>query len=274
MRSFRARFAHAGARRYHNFCEQKGDSDSNMEKNKLIKLLTNKGFYILLALSIGIVGMAGYVATRRIQKEAADIRLRQTEASSYTLDAVTKEEPKREAEPAEAVPDEAMPDEAVPAPEQQHTAAIVEAIPTAAVPVAAESFMLPMQGELLQKYSPTELVKSKTLNDWRVHPGIDILGDVGTQVKAAASGLVTSARFDDRLGVTVVIQHADGIETIYSNLQTGMLVEEGQEVARGDVIGGVGVTAPDEIGEPPHLHFAMKADGIFVDPLEYIDTTP
>lgn len=229
----------------------------------LVKLLTNKGFYILLALSIGVVGIAGYVANLKLQREASEAQTRQAaEESSYTL-------PPKKQEKSVNTPEKPKPIVTV---SETDTVAVAksEDIKAKSIP-SNDGFILPLQGEMMQEYSPEQLVKSKTMNDWRVHPGVDIRGDIGAQVKAAAAGIVTKAYFDDMLGVTVVIQHADGIETIYSNLQTAMLVEEEQEVSQGTVIGGVGVTAPSEISEPPHLHFEMKKDGLFINPFDYID---
>lgn len=230
---------------------------------KLVKLLTNKGFYILLALSIGVVGIAGYVANLRVQREASEAQLRQAEEEvSYTLPPKDQEVSLSTTQPPRPVVTVSETDVAV--------AANAQSAEEKELPQNT-GFILPLQGEMIQEYSPEQLVKSKTMNDWRVHPGVDIRGDIGSQVKAAAAGIVTKAYFDDMMGATVIIQHADGVETIYSNLQTAMLVEEGQEVSQGAVIGGVGVTAPSEISEPPHLHFEMKKDGLFVNPFDYID---
>ena len=200
------------------------------------------------------------MANQKVQKEAAQAKLKQA-SEELKLTLPPKEEVTANA-PLSPKP-------------------VVTATETATLPAAKTleeektpppgSFILPLQGEMLQEFSPEQLIKSKTMNDWRVHTGVDIRGDIGSQVKAAAAGIVTKAYFDDMMGVTVVIQHADGFETIYSNLQTGMLVEEGQEVRQGDVIGGVGVSAPSEISEPPHLHFEMKKDGLFVNPFDHID---
>ena len=82
-------------------------------------------------------------------------------------------------------------------------------------------------------FSGDELVFSRTMLDWRIHPGLDIRADVGTPFKAAADGVVTKVYNDDMMGFTVIILHPDGFETIYSNLQTGQLVEENQEVKLG-----------------------------------------
>ena len=54
---------------------------------------------------------------------------------------------------------------------------------------------------------------------WRTHSGIDIKAEEGDAVKTAADGVVKEVRYDDLMGVTVVITHEDGYETQYSCLQ-------------------------------------------------------
>ncbi len=109
------------------------------------------------------------------------------------------------------------------------------------------------------------------MQDWRIHTGIDIWSDVGTPVKASADGVVTAVYMDELMGMTVQILHPGGIETVYSNLQTGELVEIEQSVLKGDVIGGVGMTAQCEINEPPHLHFEVKRDGEYINPFDLLN---
>ena len=64
-----------------------------------------------------------------------------------------------------------------------------------------------------------------------------------------------SIKNDPRYGLTVVIEHTNGFQTIYSNLLTAEFVEEGEEVKQGDTIATVGNTATFEIADESHLHF-------------------
>ena len=56
----------------------------------------------------------------------------------------------------------------------------------------------------------TELMYDETMADWRTHDGVDIKAEEGDAVKTAADGTVKMVRYDDLMGVTVVIAHADG----------------------------------------------------------------
>ena len=119
-------------------------------------------------------------------------------------------------------------------------------------------------------FSMTELLYDETMADWRTHSGIDIKAEEGDAVKTAADGVVKEVRYDDLMGVTVVITHEDGYETQYSCLQQEPPVEQGKTVKAGDIIGLVGSTASAEADVGPHLHFSVSKDGKVIDPAEYV----
>ena len=128
----------------------------------------------------------------------------------------------------------------------------------------------PLSGETVTVFSMTELLYDETMADWRTHSGIDIKAEEGDAVKTAADGVVKEVRYDDLMGVTVVITHEDGYETQYSCLQQEPPVEQGKTVKAGDIIGLVGSTASAEADVGPHLHFSVSKDGKVIDPAEYV----
>ena len=71
-------------------------------------------------------------------------------------------------------------------------------------------------------------------------------------------------------GMTVVIEHAGGLRSIYSNLAATPTVCTGDDIMTGEVIGAVGATAPGENREDPHLCFKMTLDGQSVNPMDYL----
>ena len=89
-------------------------------------------------------------------------------------------------------------------------------------------------------------------------------------MKTAADGTVRSVYYDDLMGATVVIDHADGYTTQYSCLQQEPPVERGKTVSAGTIIGRVGSTAAAEGSMGPHLHFSVSRDGEIIDPAEYV----
>ena len=140
----------------------------------------------------------------------------------------------------------------------------------------SEDKVLPNQnthfiGSIVKEHSTEVPVFSTTLNEWRVHTGIDISADVGSEVYAVCDGTVTAVFAHPFHGRTVEITHSAGIVSVYSNLSAdGITVNVGDTVSTGDKIGTVGDTSLTELADEPHLHFEMKVNGVSVNPLDYI----
>ncbi len=133
-------------------------------------------------------------------------------------------------------------------------------------------YIKPCTGYISKEFSMDVPVYSATMYDYRTHSGIDIACDVGTPVRAATSGVIADVYDDYLLGTTVVIEHADGIKSVYSNLSPELPVGtvKGRAVQTGETIGGVGSSALIESAEVSHLHFEMSRGGTSLDPEEYI----
>jgi len=100
----------------------------------------------------------------------------------------------------------------------------------------------------------------------RMHTGIDIAAPAGTPVRAALGGRVAHAGWAGELGLAVALDHGDGQFTVYGHLSK-VLVEAGQTVRTGEVLGLVGSTGTST---GPHLHFAVWEWGRPVDPLKWL----
>ena len=131
-------------------------------------------------------------------------------------------------------------------------------------------FTKPVEGEISKQYAKDNLLYSATLEEWTTHSGIDIKADKTSVVKASADGKVKSIKNDPRYGLSIIIEHQNGYETLYSNLLTSEFVEVGEEVKQGQSIGTVGNTATFEILDETHLHFEISKDGETLDPNEFI----
>lgn len=99
----------------------------------------------------------------------------------------------------------------------------------------------------------------------KMHTGIDIPAQAGTDILAANDGKVIVASWQTGYGNTVIIDHGGGIATLYGHCSK-ILVKEGQTVKRGEVIAKVGSTG---WSTGPHLHFEVIKDGKTVDPMTY-----
>jgi hypothetical protein len=96
------------------------------------------------------------------------------------------------------------------------------------------------------------------------HAGLDLAAPRGTEVRAAASGIVTFAGRNDGFGKFVVVRHRLGVRTFYAHLSR-LAVHRGRRVGVGSVVGRVGSTGRTT---GPHLHFEVRVRGAAVDPLK------
>ncbi len=216
----------------------------NFSTSKIAKALTGKGFYVALCLSVVAVGTAAYVAySATVTKLTKEPSISLPEANNP---AVTDWDFGQVNKPQEDVPMDAVPDNAE---------------------VAAQPFVMPLNGEIINPYSYGELVKCSTTGIWKTHDGVDIKGDLGAEVKSMTGGTVTQIYEDPLWGVCIVIDHGNGYEGHYYNLNKVLPVKVGDTVSAGTVIGAIGDTAEVELAEPSHLHFGLKLSGKWVDPI-------
>ena len=139
------------------------------------------------------------------------------------------------------------------------------------------TFVSPMTaGNVIKEWAADIPVFSITMEDYRLHLGIDVAASAGSPVYAVADGTVESVEFHPMMGQTVVIVHKDGYKSVYQNMQTAVPSEitAGAEVKAGAQIGTVGDTALIEISEEPHLHFELYKDGNCENPLAHFTVTP
>ena len=150
-----------------------------------------------------------------------------------------------------------------------------EETPTGGSPEELPVLGLPAEGKLLKEHSADVQVFSQTMQDFRVHLGVDIVTEPDAQVFAAADGSVAKIWEDPMMGWCVAIKHNADCMTIYKNLSKDLAegLAEGMTVRRGQLIGKVGDTAMLEIAEEPHLHMEMTVKGLQVDPLEYFSAS-
>lgn len=132
------------------------------------------------------------------------------------------------------------------------------------------SFSKPVEGDIVRDFAVDNLIYSNTLQEWTTHTGIDIKADKTTVVKSAEAGTVKTIKNDPRYGLTIIIEHENGFQTVYSNLLTSEFVVEGEKVEKGQSLGTVGNTAAFEVADEPHLHFEILKDSAQVDPNIYL----
>ncbi|RYD97231.1 MAG: M23 family metallopeptidase [Sphingobacteriales bacterium] len=107
----------------------------------------------------------------------------------------------------------------------------------------------------------------------RLHKGIDIHARKGTPVVALADGIITERAVMPVGGKTLWLHPAGASWTAYYAHLDKQFVREGQHVKKGQVIGTVGNTG-NARSTPPHLHFGVKRDAHWVNPLPYVKGAP
>lgn len=131
-------------------------------------------------------------------------------------------------------------------------------------------FIMPVENATeIAEYSES-MVFNSTLGRFSAHTAIDFFAAEGTPVYAVEDGTVESVTNGILEGVTVIIDHGDGLKTVYNSLADPDEVSVGQKVARGDKIGEVSVTNRQEYKDGAHLHFEVTENGETVDPGKYL----
>lgn len=132
---------------------------------------------------------------------------------------------------------------------------------------------LPVTGAITARFGSREIPEHA-----KGHSGVDIAAPVGTAVLAPAPGLVVAAEHASSVfGWHVVVRHVGGFVSLYAHLSR-IDVRQGQQVARGDGLGLVGLTG---LTTGPHLHWGLAFEGSPLvagphlrDPLAFIAAAP
>lgn len=145
--------------------------------------------------------------------------------------------------------------------------------PSSSVGNKLPSFILPVSGNLTREHDPSLQVFSPTMQDYRVHLGIDLSTKADAPVYAAADGKISKIWVDTLMGYCIAIKHSGDCVTVYKNLAETLPegIAEGVSVRSGQLIATVGESAMVEVADEPHLHFEMTVGDLAVDPLEYFD---
>lgn len=111
---------------------------------------------------------------------------------------------------------------------------------------------------------------------WRIHPtlgvnkfhnGVDMAAPTGSDILAAYSGEVVAATYNSSMGNYVMMNHGNGFYTIYMHASK-LCVSPGDIIVEGEKIAEVGSTGRST---GPHLHFGIRKDGAYVNPMDYLD---
>lgn len=134
-------------------------------------------------------------------------------------------------------------------------------------------FTSPIRDEftVIKEFSSTELFLNQTLKQWESHKAIDFKADSGAAVLAVYDGKVLAVENHALFGYRVIIEHTQGVKTVYASLRTAPSVAEGDIIVKGQKIGEVGNTASVEEKDGPHLHFEVWQNEKAIDPGRFLN---
>jgi hypothetical protein len=126
-------------------------------------------------------------------------------------------------------------------------------------------FLKPVPGITTMAFGTREYINGRISGR---HRGQDFRAKPSTPIKATNDGKVVVAEFFKSFGGTVVIDHGQGVHSLYFH-QSKILAREGKAVGKGEVIGLSGNTG---ISSGPHLHWGMSVHNVRVDPMQWVQT--
>ncbi len=215
-------------------------------ESKAAKFFAGKGFYLVLAVSMIVVGTAAYVAVGTTAPEQSS-SVGEYESNTPPTPVIPYNENQNENPP---VPSGTGSNENA---EQTN---IEEMLPY---------YIIPIEGTVEKEYSYDTLVYSATYRDMRIHTGADIVPANGTVIVAAADGTVISVDEDTVYGTVISIDHYDGVVINYCGVKN-VTVHKNDIVTKGEIIAEIGIVN-NECADKDHLHLELLLDGEYADPM-------
>ena len=219
---------------------------NNHKNSRLSRFIHRNGVYVALAVSIIAVGgvlVAG--VSRQITKTNDNDSLN---AQQQVEQKVTNQKDTRTTQAVTTTSQTS----------KKQTTTTVEAM---------RLYLLPLTNTVQKEFSADGPIYCKTMQDWRLHLGVDFAGEEGQNVKAVTRGTVVTVNSDPLWGGVVEIDHGIGVVTRYCGVKA--TVKVGDKVDMGQVIGNL-QTIPCECAQSAHLHLEMIVDGMPIDPVAAI----
>ena len=239
-------------------------SNGRGKMNHIKQFFREKGLYLFCLAMVFAATAAGILALRTVVSNVADLTRTRKEAlqndSAWTQPDTAIDKPAQDVPKPTTTPAATEKPSATPAP-----AAAQAPKATAAPPAQTVTKPGIWDAKPLAAFSGNELVYSATLGDWRTHNGIDIRAEAGEAVRAASDGTVTAVRNDPMWGNVVEVTSGEYVMT-YAGLSADILVKMDQSIRAGEQLGSVG-EVPCELSMEPHLHFDVRSNGEYVDPV-------
>lgn len=238
-----------------------GTPEPEEKKNKF-----TKGFYIVLALCLCAIGVAGWYTYADVKnymdsdvpKSVITSSEPQNKQAEAKISGVTKSTEVETEEETELATEEFVQEES-----EEDTSEIQTVEREKASPVGENR-------EIIGEFSAEKFIYFETLKDWRLHKGIDYAIDEGSDVYSISQGEVKDIVKDDIYGQGIVIEFYDMFIATYYGVEPTENIAIGSILEAGDVIGKV-VEIPCEKSEKSHIHLEITREGNQVNPETYLN---
>ena len=240
------------------------------KKSILQRIASGKGFYITAALSlIIIVGAIAFVynsSMNLLRDLDIPTTLQQVEKNQFSVADPRNDDDEDDDEyESDDDLDSYDNEEAI----TEHSTTVKESVSETTTEAPSlevfsnDTFILPLSGDIDRKFSMSP-VYDETMEDWRIHKGVDFLCQVGDEVKSIGNGKVIKVIADPSWGYCIEVDYGK-FTTKYCGLQQGTTVIIDDTVSKGDIIGKV-ASIPCESKQENHLHLEIVRDGVWIDP--------
>ena len=137
--------------------------------------------------------------------------------------------------------------------------------------VSVIEFIMPVKdATVIKDYVGASVVYNQTLGLYSGHKAIDFASTEGADVYCVYDGVIESVQTSKVNGTTIVIDHGNGLKTVYNSIEATEHLQEGLTVNKGEVIGQVSDNNKTEYLDGAHLHFEVIKNGEKIDPTEYL----
>lgn len=233
------------------------------KKNLIEKLSSGKGFYITAGVSFALIIVAiGFVYSSSVRL------IEDLDVPTTIAQQLTEQVQKNKDDVAD--PRSTTKQTTTKAPETTTKESAVQET-TEEIQVSEvfknESLLYPFGTEISKAFSLTP-VYDETMEDWRIHSGVDFRGEKGSDVISVGNGKVTKVVFDTAWGYCIEVDYGS-FTARYCGIEQGTAVKIDDVVSSGDLIGKSG-DIPCESAQESHLHFEIIRDGKHINPLDVL----
>ncbi len=227
------------------------------------------GFYIALAVCIVTIAAAAWTTYGSLAGDGAFVS-DESSISELKVENDVSGQSYEKSEPESSIADEISEQSEAAESSVQSSGSGYEPVQTSET--AGQKVFMPIENaETMKGYSGNNLVFSRTTTDWRTHKGIDIKAESGTAVRAVSDGVIQSIEKDPKFGNIIVIEH-DGYTARYCGLTDSPVVQEGDHIEAGSVIGYIGIVPCEQL-DGTHLHLEIIVGNSSIDPMQALVST-